>query len=580
MLFFHSKKNSAEDLASLFRRLGDRVFVFDAGLEFRELNEDARDVEEPWWPVVVRSVGRALNDGKEQHLELSAAKGEDPVGVHILPFDGDRVFVVVRPLGDIDESRDEIKHLAFYDALTGLPSRDSFINDARSRLERAGGDNERAALLYVDLDHFKRVNDSFGHSAGDELLKSVARRLRNSSRAQGRNGASNGADCSCQIARLGGDEFALLLTDKVTHDSARAASERILKDLSEPFVHENRQCRVTPSIGIAMFPEHGTSFDELLDNADLAMYQAKESGRNAYRFFTGTMSVRSMERLHIERELRRAIENDDLHLVYQPKFNLKSGRVTGVEAFLRWNQAELGEVPPAKIVRVAEDTGLVEMLGQWVTHAACDQAKVWQGTGLENLRISLNISAREFELMGFSTALLETCVQTGVSPSCFEIEVSERAFVAARDTAFSQLQRLRDRGVSVAIDDFGTGQLSLEKLRFLSLDKLKIDNVFVQEIERKGDGAGLCKSMIMIGLQLGLDVAAEGVETAAQFRFLKKAGCCEIQGNYFCEPCDAPGLAGFIQDLRGPAKKEISANDDVADPDADTWKLKKLRTSG
>jgi diguanylate cyclase (GGDEF)-like protein len=438
----------------------------------------------------------------------------------------------------------QIEHQANYDALTGLPNR-TLLHDRLRQAVFAQRHVRAIAVVFIDLDHFKFVNDSLGHGAGDELLKQMAERLRSVLR----DGDT--------VARLGGDEFVLILNDQNNEEVVFRAMQRIVARMNEPMLIEGKELYVTCSAGISLHPQDGPDVDTLLKNADVAMYRAKEAGRNNFQFFTVEMNQIVNERLQLEHSLRRALERREFILHYQQKVNLKSGAIVGSEALLRWMHPEWGLVRPARFVPLAEETGLIVQIGEWVVEEACRQNVAWQKEGLEPGVVSVNLSARQFRQQGLVRAVSRILASTGLDPSWLEMELTESMVMHNAEAAIAILQGLKSLGVTLSVDDFGTGYSSLAYLKDLPIDTLKIDRSFVRDIRAGGDpGEGvLAQAIISLGHSLDLKVIAEGVETDDQVRFLAKHRCDEVQGFYYGEPVAPDDFAALLAKNRRRTKR-------------------------
>ncbi|HLX81987.1 MAG TPA: EAL domain-containing protein [Burkholderiales bacterium] len=429
----------------------------------------------------------------------------------------------------------ELEHQANYDALTGLPNR-TLLHDRLRQAVFAQRHVRAIAVVFIDLDHFKFVNDSLGHSVGDELLKNMSERLR----AVLRDGDT--------VARLGGDEFVLILNDQNNEEVVFRAMQRITASINAPMQIDGKELYVTCSAGISMYPQDGPDVDTLLKNADVAMYRAKEAGRNNFQFFTTEMNQLVNERLEMEHSLRRALERREFILHYQQKVDLKTGAVSGSEALLRWLHPEWGLVRPARFIPLAEETGLIVPIGEWVVEEACRQNAAWQKEGLDPGVVSVNLSARQFRQEGLVRAVSRILTGTGLDPSGLEMELTESMVMHNAEAAIAILQGLKSLGVTLSVDDFGTGYSSLAYLKDLPIDTLKIDRSFVRDIRLGGDpGEGvLAQAIISLGHSLGLKVIAEGVETDAQLRFLARHDCDEVQGFYYGEPVVPEAFAKLL----------------------------------
>ena len=454
-----------------------------------------------------------------------------------------KVIGVIGTYEDITERKvaeDRVKFLAFYDALTELPNR-ALLQDRLSKaLANARRQKDRVALLFLDLDRFKDTNDSLGHSLGDLLLQNVAERLKRCAREQD------------TVARLGGDEFLIVLTNVKEIADASVAAERFMQAMTAEFVVQGHSLSINCSVGISMFPEHGTDGEILIKNADAAMYSAKESGRNNFRFFTEDMNAQGVERLTLGNGLRLALDKKELFLVYQPQVDIVSGKIIGLEALLRWQHPTLGLVPPDKFIRIAENCGLIVPIGEWVVRTACRQARKWQDEGLPAVSIAINVSAVQFRQEDFCELIRRVLHETGLAPQYLELELTEGLLLANADVTFSVLQELTDMGLTLAIDDFGNGYSNFTYLRQFRVSKLKIDRSFIRDVAVNPDDAAITTAIISMAKSLNLKVIAEGVEDEAQMSFLRAHQCDEIQGYYFSKPLAVDKVA---DKLRGNSPK-------------------------
>jgi diguanylate cyclase (GGDEF)-like protein/PAS domain S-box-containing protein len=478
------------------------------------------------------------------------------VNVRSIPKTENAPAIIEGGLVDITDRKvaeSQVQYLAYYDSLTGLPNR-SLLNDRlRSALAAARRHKEKAAILFLDLDRFKIINDSLGHSVGDLLLKEVATRLKDLSREED------------TVSRIGGDEFLVVLP--TIHDSVDAAvtAQRIAKGMDQEFIIDGRSFKVTCSIGISIFPEHGLDGETLIKNADAAMYSAKESGRYTFRFFTEEMSAQVVERLTLEHDLREALDKDALFLVYQPQVSLITGMTTGFEALLRWNHPEMGLIPPARFIPIAESSGLIVPIGEWVLRTACIQARKWIDAGIPVPSMAVNVSAIQFRHEGFCELVKSVLDLTALPPGCLELEITESLLLSTGDSISSLLEELKRMGVNLAIDDFGTGYSSLSYLRQFSVSKLKIDGSFIQDAATNPDDAAITTAMIDMSKALNLKVLAECVETEAQMNFLRARRCDEVQGYYFSRPLSVADVEHWQQsDQSGIAPSSASAPDAYA----------------
>ncbi len=440
------------------------------------------------------------------------------------------IVSVSRDVSERREAEEQIEYQAYHDALTALPNRLLFRDRLTVALAHAKRQKTPLAVMFLDLDRFKYVNDTLGHSLGDELLRAVAARLK----AVLREGDT--------IARMGGDEFTVLLGDLTSTDDAAKIAQKLLETISHPLSVDGHELYVTTSIGIALFPNDGDSAEALLKNADSAMYRAKEAGRNSYQLCTPAMNSRAAERLSIENALRRALERDELVLHFQPQVRLDTLQVAGMEALLRWNRPGHGLVSPLRFIPVAEETRLIVPIGEWVLREACRQAKAWQREKYPNLRISVNLSPRQFQQSDLCEVVARVLEETGLEPQFLELEITESTAMKNTDRTIETLAGLRALGVRIALDDFGTGHSSLSYLRRFPIDRVKIDQEFVQAVEASGSNRAIVSAIVAMAHGLDLAVTAEGVETEAQLNFLREQECEEVQGFLYGRPEPATGV--------------------------------------
>ena len=448
-----------------------------------------------------------------------------------------------RALAERKSAEHNVAHLANYDSLTGLPDRNLFHDRLRQTTFRATRSKQLVALLYVDLDQFKIVNDSLGHVVGDTVLKQVAQRVQEGVRKTDtvsrpeREEAGPGEHANVTISRLGGDEFSVILEDVDSVEHTAIVAQRILDAISRPFMVDGHEIFITASMGITVYPNDGADLDDLVSGADAAMYQAKGQGRNNFQFFTADMGAAAKQRLEFEAALRRALERGEFSLYYQPKFNLGIGQVTGIEVLLHWSHPEFGTT--AKFIPILEDTGLIVPVGEWVLRSACAQVKKWQAKGLPALRVSVNISARQFMQPKLVASIAQILADTGLDPGLLEVEMTESLLMVHTEASVAVLSALKALGVHISVDDFGTGYSSLSYLKRFPVDVLKIDQSFVRDITTDTDDAAIVRAIIALAHSLRLGTIAEGVETEAQLEYLREQGCAEIQGYLLSRPLSA-----------------------------------------
>jgi diguanylate cyclase (GGDEF)-like protein/PAS domain S-box-containing protein len=471
-------------------------------------------------------------------------------------------FVAIkRDITDRKRAEERIQHLAYFDAVTELPNRVLFQDRLTKAIAAADRRQEKLALVFLDLDHFKVINDSLGHSFGDLLLNEVATRLKQRVREQD------------TVARLGGDEFVVLLTEVKDIGDVAVAAKRAVDALSAGFFIQGRELNVTSSAGISIFPDHGTDSVALTKNADAAMYYAKEKGRANFQFFTPEMNAQVMERLNLETSLRGALERNELFLMYQPQVEISTGRIVGAEALVRWQHPELGLVPPNKFIGIAENSGLIMPIGEWVLRTACAQARRWQDQGLPAIPIAVNVSAVQFRQEGFLELVRKVLDETGLPPQLLELELTESLIMSNADVIVSVLRQLKATGVKLSIDDFGTGYSSLSYLSQFPVYKLKIDRSFMRDLAVEADNAAITSTIISMAKSLKLKVIAEGVENEEQMSFLRRHQCDEIQGYYFSQPLKSDDFGNCLHQrtLLSPSSLpsagiEVQNDGFIADP--------------
>ena len=432
-------------------------------------------------------------------------------------------------------AEERVQYLAYYDSLTDLPNRTLLQDRLSKALASARRQKDKVALLFLDLDRFKNINDSLGHSLGDLLLQKVAERLKRWAREQD------------TVARLGGDEFLIVLTRIKDVADAAVAAERLMAVMTDEFIVEGNPLSISCSLGISIFPDHGEDGEGLIKNADAAMYSAKEKGRNNFRFFTEQMNAQVGERLTLENSLRLALDRNELFLVYQPQMDMGTGKIVGLEALLRWQHPELGLVPPDRFIRIAENSGLIMPIGEWVLRTACSQTRKWQDEGYAAVSVAVNVSAVQFRQEDFCNLIRRVLHETGIAPQYLELELTESLLLVNADVTVSVLQELKAMGLTLAIDDFGTGYSSFSYLRQFRVSKLKIDRSFVRDVAVNADDAAITSGIISMAKSLNLKVIAEGVENEAQMSFLRAHECDEIQGYYFSKPLTVDKVAGMLR---------------------------------
>ena len=448
---------------------------------------------------------------------------------------------IARELREVEVRRDReraeatVEHQAHYDLLTNLPNRNTFHDRLTVALAQAGRNRKMLAVLFVDLDRFKTIVDTLGHTIGDQLLRSVAERL----------GAS--LEAGDTLARLGGDEFVILLPQINRADRAVRVAQRVLEAIKPPFLFDNHELHVTMSIGITLYPYDGEDADTLLKNADTALYRAKEQGRNNYQLYTPAMNARAFERLALENSLRKALERNEFSLYYQPQVHMLTGGIVGIEAVLRWQHPDLGIVYPSEFISIAEETGLIGPLGEWVIRTACAQNQNWQKMGLPPMTMAVNLSARQFQQQDLVQNVARILKETDLDPRWLEMEITEGIAMQNADYTNVLLRGLKDMGVRVALDDFGTGYSSLSYLKKFPIDTLKIDQSFVRDLIIDPNDAAIANAVIVLAHSLKLKVVAEGVETREQEAFLREHQCDTYQGFLFSNALPADSFEMLLR---------------------------------
>ena len=472
-------------------------------------------------------------------IYMSSDKGTfTPEFAELLQRLADNVSFALENFDRADEKTradERIEYLASHDSLTDLPNREMFNGMLRRAIEAAERYQRRFALLFIDLDRFKVINDSLGHDAGDRLLVEIGGRLRRALRS------------SDVVARLGGDEFVVILEEAAERPEVERIAGELLSVLSQPLQLSGHECQTTASIGIAMYPSDGTDMQTLTKNADIAMYLAKEDGKNGFRFFTREFKTQSIERLTLESALRRALERDQFTLHYQPKIDMASGQITGVEALLRWNHPDLGSVSPAQFIPLAEETGVIVPIGRWVLKEACAQNMAWQRRGLRPVTMAVNLSPRQFADGHLLQDVDEALMASGMSPVLLQLEVTESMVMRNVSRAIKILDAIQSRGIRLAIDDFGTGYSSMSLMKQFPIDTIKIDRSFVRDLPVDSEDQAIAQAIISMGKALGMTVVAEGVETPEQQAFLRSHACDEMQGFLFSKPLPPKQMADLLR---------------------------------
>jgi len=546
--------------AQVFVNSMEAIVITDLQNNIIQVNKAFTDITGYSWDEAVGNNPRILKSGKhdrnfyqtmwETLLKTGSWQGEmidrrkngevypKWLSITVVRNDDGEITNYIALFSDITErkaSYDRIQHLAHFDALTNLPNRTLLNDHLDMAIAVAKRSHNQLAILFLDLDRFKIVNDSLGHHAGDLLLQIVSARLLACIRE------------TDTVARLGGDEFIILLNSIQEPSDSAYVAQKVVDSISLPFMLDGNEVNIGTSIGIGIFPENGSDTPTLIKNADAAMYHAKEIGRNNFQFFSSVMNDKAFERLTIENDLRRALKRDEFFLLYQPQIDTLSGKVIGAEALVRWQHPVRGLVPPFDFIPLAEKCGLIVPLGEWVLKTACAQNKAWQDAGLPQVLMAVNIAAQQFKQNDFKKLLIQTLEQTGLSPDCLELEITESAIMDNAESMLETLHSLKSIGLGLSIDDFGTGYSSLSYLKHFPINKLKIDRSFILDITEDRSSCAIIQTIISLGHNLNLKVIAEGVETNEQLASLKKLGCDEIQGYYYSRPISPEDFFTFAK---------------------------------
>ena len=491
------------------------------------------------------AIGKALQTGELQGFEYQPLNCRDCYGFKFIVTGPDTVMAIISDVSAQKEVEQKVSYLAYHDTLTELPNRYLFNDRLVQALAQAGRTNRLVAVLFLDLDNFKTINDTLGHRAGDELLKAFANRLVKGVRAA--DTISHFSIAEPLTARLGGDEFVFLLNDIASVQDAAIVAARILKVISEPFVIGTHKIFVTASMGIAVYPLDGKDSDTLLINADVALYEAKKHGKNIYRFYSESMNKYAFERFVVENKLRTALSHNEFMLFYQPQINIQTGRLIGVEALIRWMQPDLVLTKPGEFIPLAEQSGLIVQIGEWILHAACEQSKAWQRAGLSPMLMTVNVSGIQFGQEDFVETVSEVLRETRLDPRLLQLELTESTVMRDHEKTIHKLRAFQAMGVQASIDDFGTGHSSLKYLKYFPLDTLKIDTSFVRGLSTNIIDRSIVNAIISLAHNFNLKVVAEGVETKEQLSFLRENGCEAVQGYLVCPPVNPVILAEFAK---------------------------------
>jgi len=510
---------------------------------------------------LLEQVGMALHVQQVRSVEYELIRfGEaQHVEARLVATGPNEVLGLVRDISERKRAEEQIRRLAYCDSLTGIPNRQAFLEMLERELQRSKIGNKKFAVLFMDLDAFKRINDTLGHNVGDQLLKQVSDRLRETirpndllSRGDLLPRADTPDSAGTNLARLGGDEFTILIPDLERVEHALNVAHRVKDAMRRPFVIEGNEIFVTASIGISLFPEDGDDCTSLLKFADTAMYHAKNCGKNNAKLYSSSLTMQIMSHVKLEVGLRRALQNDELYLLYQPQLDVRSNEIVGVEALVRWRHAERGVVSPNEFIPLAEETGLIVPIGEWVLRTACSQARQWQKFSRRPVRIAVNLSAKQFKDENLSQIVLSALHDTGLDPRLLELELTEGTLMDDAKATLATLEQLRGIGVFLSIDDFGTGYSSMNYLKRFDVRALKIDRSFISGLPQDSENAAITRAIIAMAHGLKMIVVAEGVETGEQLVLLEEYGCDLVQGFYLGRPAPAETVTGMLQKLWVP----------------------------
>ena len=508
-------------------------------------------------------IKKALATGKPQVYEHVLDGLDINLETRFVARDKNSVLAIVRDITKRKSDEAKIYNLAYYDELTELPNRELFSQSLERTIKVAERENQRFAVLFVDLDRFKRINDTLGHSVGDRLLKDVANRLAKCVRSTDTVSQLDTVSVSAiRLARLGGDEFVIKLYGIEEEETVAMIASRVIAALTPPFSCAGHQFVVTPSIGISLYPQDGRTSEELLMNADSAMYKAKSVGRNNYKFFSETMRTKSLHRLDLENLIRTAIEEEQFELYFQPKVDAQTFQLVGAEALLRWHHPTRGTIDPDDFIPIAEETGLIVPIGQWVLREACKQVRSWAKSPVGAVPVSVNISSHQFRDRSFVKDVVDAIAGAGINPNFLELEITESVLMQEVDRTLVDLNQLKEAGIMLSIDDFGTGYSSLSYLKRFPIDTIKIDRSFVKDLHLEADDSAICAAILAMGRQLGLTVVAEGVETREQLIFLRRHKCDHVQGFIFSKAITAGEFYQMLEKIA--PKNDADAVEDKA----------------
>ncbi|WP_262964718.1 two-component system response regulator [Methylobacter psychrophilus] len=549
--FITSEAASGKEGLQLFHKKGADAILLDVimpdGMDGFETCSEFRKLPTAKYIPVLMMTGLEDMESINHAFEVGATDFiTKPINIPLLGYRVRYMLRASQTTRRLVESEQRLHNLAYFDSLTQLPNRHFFLEHLQIMINLAYRKKLKLAVLFMDLDGFKRINDTLGHHLGDLVLQTTSDRLRKNIRSSDTLVRTGATQDGLSIARLGGDEFTVLLPMIERNEDAAIVAQRICTSLAQPFICNDQELYTSTSIGIAIYPNDGETAEELLKNADLAMYYAKRLGGNTYQYFTAKMSETALLRLNLENHLRKAIELNELELHYQPQLDIRTGEFSGLEALIRWNCRELGRLSPDQFIPLAEEIGLIVNIGEWVLREACQQAKKWRDQGIPLSNMAVNVSAIQFLQKGFSKQVAAILSETGLEPDVLELELTESILINDETIVLDVLRSLKKIGVQLAIDDFGTGYSSLSRLNNFPIDRLKIDQSFVSDLELNSDSAAIVVAIINMAKGISLKVIAEGVETEGQLAFLTNKGCNEVQGYLLSKPLPMAQTEEFL----------------------------------
>lgn len=546
-------KNANARSKAIFSAIPDTMFILDneghivdtqsssdkkAFLDFQTGDNLNRRMPENITRAHLEAAGRARKYGTVEHFEYQLNDENNREKFYesrVLTIDSDEILCLVRDITERKDSENRIFRLAYFDSLTGLPNRQSFIDRLKREIKRAKYVGSKLAILFLDLDGFKSINDTMGHNTGDVILQWAADRLQSSTRSSDFVSRSNTTGSEIELARLGGDEFTVVIPNLIRAEDALTLAHRIRETMRHPFRLDSRDVVLTTSIGIALYPDDGEDVEALLKHADTAMYHAKTEGRDNCQFYSITLTQEAEKRLNLENDLRDALKNNEFQVLYQPQFDVKESCFKSAEALLRWHHPKQGLISPLDFIPLAEENGLIIPIGEWVLRTACSDAAHWIKNG-DDLRIAVNLSPLQFKNPDLIKSVLTILTETGLPPEKLTLEVTEGALMEYSENTLNTLRALRNNKIHIALDDFGTGYSSMNYLKRLPINSIKVDQSFVNGLLDDKDSLAIVRSIITLSKNLGFQITAEGIETLDQAEILKFLGCETLQGFYFSKP--------------------------------------------